>query len=274
MRLNLLETAFLLFMAVTGGLWAPEVPKVFAANDSLYQKFLDRYVETDKRIGPVTLNVVDYDGIVASRAVPDSLYGRVLSRLATAHPESLENGDEKIAFWINAYNLGAIKMIVDHYPVDSIRSAKIHWLRNPWGKKIITIGAREYSLGEIEHDILLGELQAPLAHFGIVCASVSCPDLSPRAYRGATVHEQLGTQARRFLGDESRGLRLDREGGRVFFSQIFKYDNRSFPDGARDAVGLIAPFLDGPVRDFLVSGEYRVDYLDYDWSVNALSRAR
>ncbi len=274
MRLTPLAKAILLIAGVTAGLWASDAGNVAPAEESLYQEFLDRYVMPDRRIGPYTVNVVDYDGIVASRAAPDSLYERVLSRLATVDPDILKDRDEKIAFWMNVYNVGAIKMIVDHYPVDSIRSSKIHWLRHPWGKKIITVGGREYSLGEIEHDILIEQLQEPMTHFGIVCASLSCPEIHTRAYRGAAVHEQLAAQARRFLSDDKRGLRVDREGGRVLFSQIFKFDDRSFPDGGRGAVPLIAPFVAPPARDFLVSGDYRVDYLDYDWSVNALSRVR
>ncbi len=274
MGLNLSKKAVLLIAGVTAALWGPGVAPLSADWGPLYQEFLDRYVVAEQRIGAYSLNVVDYEGIVASRPSPDSLYWRVLSRLDGVRPETLEGRDEQIAFWINAYNLGAIKTIVDHYPVDSIRSPKIHWLRNPWGIKVLSIGGREYSLREIEHDILVAELRAPMAHFGIVCASLSCPDLSPRAYRGATVHQQLAAQGRRFLRDETRGLRVDRERGRVFFSQIFKFDERSFPGGARDAVPLMAPLLDEPVRDFLVSGDYRVAYLDYDWSVNALARVR
>ncbi len=274
MQLNHLARAILFLIGLAGWFLGPDVSKVCAEEDSLYQKFLDQYVVPDRRIGAYRLNVVDYDGIVSSRSDPGSLYQGVLSRLAAVKPEALGSRDEKIAFWINAYNVGAIKMIVDHYPVDSIRSTKIHWLRNPWGKKIITVDGRDYSLGEIEHDILMGAFKEPMTHFGIVCASLSCPDLSRRAYRGATVHEQLRAQARRFLGNQKRGLRLDREGGQVFFTRIFKFDDRSFPGGARDAVPFIAPLLEGAARDFLVSGNYRVDYLDYDWSLNALSRAR
>jgi len=122
-----------------------------------YQKFLDRYVQTDRMIDRFTLNVVDYDLLQKEKDGKASLYKVVLQELDRFNVDKLTSRDEKLAFWINVYNIGAIRMIMEHYPVDSIRSLKISWIGLPWGKKIISVGEREYSLGGIEHDILIGE---------------------------------------------------------------------------------------------------------------------
>ncbi|UCH07498.1 MAG: DUF547 domain-containing protein, partial [Deltaproteobacteria bacterium] len=144
-------------------------------------------------------------------------------------------------------------------------------LKNPWNKRLLTIGKAKYSLGQIEHEILAGKYGEPLIHFGIVCASLSCPELSKQVYEGNDLVAQLEKQARLFLKDTKKGLRIDRKRGEVYFSQIFKFDKNTFPNGARDAIPLIVRFVESAGdREYLRSGEYKVKYLDYDWSLNTL----
>jgi hypothetical protein len=236
-----------------------------------YAEFLNRYVVEQEKIKDFTLNVVDYGGIQKSSEKPDSLYENVLKQFEDFAPDAIQNREDEIAFWINAYNIGAIKMIMHHYPVDSIRSTNINWLKNPWNKRILTIGKAAYSLGQIEHEILVGKYGEPLIHFGIVCASLSCPELSKQVYEGSDLIGHLEKQARLFLRDTKKGLRIDRERGEVYFSQIFKFDKKTFPNGARDAISLIVRFVESAGdREYLRAGEYKVKYLDYDWSLNAL----
>ena len=241
----------------------------FAYSD--YAEFLNSYVIEKKRIKDFMLNVVDYSGIQESLKKPGSLYENVLTQLEDFDPGTIKNREDEIAFWINTYNIGAIKMIMDHYPVDSIRSTTINWLKNPWNKRIITIGKKAYSLGQIEHEILIGKYGEPLIHFGIVCASLRCPELSKQVYEGSNLIGHLEKQARLFLKDSKKGLRIDRERGEIYFSQIFKFDKKTFPNGAKDAIPLIVRFVESAgEREYLRSGEYKIKYLDYDWSLNAL----
>ena len=240
-----------------------------------YQEFLNKYVFPEKYIGNMNLNVVDYDAIQEDREKPGSLYDKVLQQFADFDPNGIEGRQNQIAFWINAYNIGAVKMIMDHYPVDSIRSTTIHWLKNPWNKKILTVGNTKYSLGQIEHDILLGTYGEPLVHFAIVCASLSCPDLSPTVFKGGQLMEQLERQARLFLENKKRGLWIDRKNGVVHFSMIFQFDTKSFPNGAKDAIPLITRFIANEKdREYLRSETYESKYLDYNWDLNTLSKAR
>ena len=257
--------------------WISRVPNAFATGFSYssYQQFLDKYVVPGKYVGDIKINGVDYNAIQKDREKPGSLYDTVLQQFADFNPNGIEGRHNQIAFWINAYNIGAIKMIMDHYPVDSIRSTTIHWLKNPWNKKILTVGNTKYSLGHIEHDILLGKYGEPLAHFAIVCASLSCPDLSPTVFKGGQLMEQLETQARLFLGNEKKGLRIDRENDVVHFSMIFQFDTKSFPNGAEDAISLITRFIANEKdREYLRLGTYESKYLDYNWDLNTLSKAR
>jgi hypothetical protein len=240
-----------------------------------YQEFLSLYVVPQKQIQGITLNVVDYDAIQKDRKATDSLYESVLRQFAAFDPDTLQGREEGIAFWINAYNIGAIKMIMDHYPVESIRSTAINWLKNPWNKKIMPAGGATYSLGSIEHDILIAKYQESLIHFAIVCASLSCPDLIPRPYEAGQLQRQLERQARQFLRNKKKGLDIRRDRGEVFFSKIFTFDRKTFPDGASDAIPLITPYLDNEGdAAYLRSGDYEIKYLDYNWDLNALRNAR
>ncbi len=278
MVLSLKPIAYVaLVVILLAGMWINGFPHASAANFpySTYQQFLDRYVVPGKYIGGIKVNVVDYDAIQRDRVSPESLYEKILRQLLNFDPGNLQNKEDEIAFWINAYNIGAIKLIIDHYPVDSIRSRQINWLKNPWDKKILTIGNETYSLGQIEHEILIGTYGEPLIHFAIVCGSLSCPDLSPQVYEGHQLKEQLERQARQFLQNNKKGLWIRREQGEVFFSRIFKFDKKTFPNGVRDAIPLITRFIDKEEdREYLRSGDYKIKYLDYNWDLNTSSKAR
>jgi hypothetical protein len=186
----------------------------------------------------------------------------------------LQSREERIAFWVNVYNIGALKTIVDHYPVDSIRSRKINWLGLPWDRKAITVGKREYSLGEIENDILLDTFKDLRIHFGINCASVSCADLRPEPYRSAVLFKQLEEQGRRLLTDHKKGMRIDRERKTVFLSQIFKFDKKHFDALGGGALNFILPYLNPAEKELIQGDALKVDYLDYDWKANDTKNAR
>jgi hypothetical protein len=104
---------------------------------------------------------------------------------------------------------------------------------------------------------------------------LSCPDLSPAVFTGHRLGEQPEGQARLFLGNEEKGLRIDRENGVVYFSKIFTFDKKAFPHGAKDAIFLIAGFIDHEQdRIYVRSGTYEIKYLEYTWDLNTLSKAK
>lgn len=236
-----------------------------------YASLLGKYVHEDKKVKGFTLNVVDYKGLYQEKRNPSSDYNRTLEQLAQFNPEVLSSKDHQIAFWINAYNIGAMKMILDHYPVDSIRSRKIQFLKNPWGIKTVTIGGRQYSLGEIEHEILLKRFSALKAHFVIVCASLSCPELAKDVYSAGSLQAQLSRQAAKFMNDPKKGYTIDRVNKKVSVSRIFKFDKKNFGKGVDVIIPFILPFIENKEdREFLEKGTYDLEFLDYDWDLNSL----
>jgi hypothetical protein len=171
--------------------------------------------------------------------------------------ESLSSRDEKLAFYINTYNILALKMVVDHWPVESIED--VGSLFSPvWSKTAGIIGGREVSLDDIENNILrpMGEARI---HLAIVCASVSCPDLRSEPYTAEKLHAQLNNQTKFFLHNNKKGLRITKQA--IHISKIFDWFEKDFVK-----IGGIDTFI-RHYRPGLPSIEFEAD-IPYDWAVN------
>jgi hypothetical protein len=218
------------------------------------------YAEVLKNVSQGTKNNVKL-ALVDYRALKEN------SKLETAYQQlsnfpvkNLSNKEEKLAFYINAYNILALKMVLDHWPIDSIKD--VGSLISPvWGKSAGDIGGKTVSLDELENKILrpMGE---PRIHFAIVCASVSCPDLRNTPYTASKLNAQLDEQAQQFLSNTDKGLRL--ENNSIQISKIFDWFEKDFKS------------VDG-VEAFI--RRYKVDLpklplkkeINYDWEVNGVT---
>jgi hypothetical protein len=242
-------------------------------NYSHYETLLKRHLKTGVSINSISLNAVDYNSIAREAQQPGSDYSILIKELAAFDPATLKSREEKIAFWVNVYNIAAVKTIIDHYPVDSIRSKRINWLGQPWGRKALSVGGKEYSLAEIENDILLDGFRDLRIHFGINCASVSCADLLAVPYRAATLAAQLEDQGRKLLMDRKKGLTIDIGNKTVLVSQIFKFDRKRFNE-VGGALVFIKPYLSKTDRTAIEAGGLKLEYLEYDWNVNDAKNAQ
>lgn len=242
-------------------------------NYSHYEALLKRHIKTGVSINSIRLNAVDYNSMAREAKQAGSDYSILLEELAAFDTVTLKSREEKIAFWMNVYNIAAVKTIIDHYPVDSIRSKRINWLGQPWNRKALSVGGKEYSLSEIENDILLDGFKDLRIHFGINCASVSCADLLAVPYRAATLFAQLEEQGHKLLMDRKKGLVTNSEKKTVLLSQIFKFDKKRF-DAAGGAIAFIKPYLSKADRTAIEAGGLKLEYLEYDWNVNDAKNAR
>ncbi|MCR9095277.1 MAG: DUF547 domain-containing protein [bacterium] len=224
----------------------------------LYDRLLDRHTrEVDDVVG----TRVDY------RAIAGSAEWKTLSAQLRAERPSRLGREEQLAFWINAYNVFTIDLIVEHYPVESIRDIG-SFLFPVWDQDVAIVEGREVSLGDIEHEILrkMGE---PRIHAAIVCASTSCPPLARTAFRAERLDAQLDAAMRRWLASPEKGVAIDRAGRSVRVSAIFDWFEEDFEAGggvlatiARHVSTDDATWLRGPGR------EARIRHLDYDWTLN------
>lgn len=165
---------------------------------------------------------------------------------------------EKTALLINAYNAFAITTILDHYPVDSIRS-----IPGAFTGETHRIGGAAYSLDEIEHAAV--RLGGPAVHATLVCASRSCPPLDQRAFRAADLpaHEQERLRAWMARSDL---FQFDPAAGVARVSKELEWYRADFEK--EGIASLLARFAPPAYRDWLQRGKYRIEYLPYDWGLN------
>jgi len=218
----------------------------------LWNQLLEKHVKSN--------GMVDYKGFVKDKSQLETY----LDLLSTHAPDRKTWSKEKqLAYWINAYNAFTVKLIVDHYPVESIRDLgpklKIPLVNDVWHYKFFQIGGVETSLDEIEHGILRKEFNEPRIHFAINCASISCPPLQPFAFTSDQLESQLESVSVKFINDT---LRNKIQKDKVEISSIFSWFSGDFTK-------------DGSIIDFLnryskiqISKNAKVSYLDYNWSLN------
>lgn len=207
---------------------------------------------------------VDYAAL-KKNPVPLDAY---LDTLA-AVPESEFKGwsnDRRLAFLINLYNAATLKLVVDHYPVKSIKDIG-GFLSGPWKQPVVRAFGKTWTLDNIEHDMIRPKYDEPLAHFAVNCASIGCPALRADAYVATRLDLQLDEQGRRFLADRSKN-RVDAKARVLSLSPIFKWFASDFTDNAGTVEKFVAPYLSDADRAAVLSGEFKIDYTDYDWGLN------
>ena len=228
-----------------------------------YEAVLKQYVDEEGK--------VDYAGLKSSNALEP-----YLADLARTDPLAMPKA-ERLAFMINAYNAYTLKLILDNYPIPSIkhitpirlkgRSLYIPKLNSPFAYKIANVGGKALSLGYIEHQSIRKAFAEPRIHFALVCAAKGCPRLRREAYTGARLSEQLDDQAYIFLRNPEKNL-IPCDPGTVLLSPIFSWFRYDFGRNKRERLAFIARYFDGPVREKLEAGHYHIAYHDYDWSLN------
>ncbi|HMQ10350.1 MAG TPA: DUF547 domain-containing protein [Oligoflexia bacterium] len=188
-----------------------------------------------------------------------NLYLKQLEQINTKDFNKL-NKKEKLAFWINAYNAYTVQLIVDHYPVQSIKDINAGWFKGgPWKKKFIKLLGNSYSLDNIEHDIIRKDFAEPRIHFAVNCASIGCPSLFQEAFIAEKLDEQLNQAAKHFLSNQNKNQIKDNT---MQLSKIFKWYGGDFEKQYGNYQQFIIQTLG------LEKKNYSVDFLDYDWSLN------
>ncbi len=225
---------------------------------SKFDTLLKTYVQNDK---------VNYAALKQDKRLDE-----YLQQLSEADPEALPTREEKIAFWINAYNAYTLKLVVDNYPIKSITDLSVLGylslpFDSPWKRKFCKVGGKTYSLDEIEHDILRGKFGEEQIHFAVNCASESCPVLRSEAYTGAKLGTQLREQAEAFLRDSTRN-HIKLEGNTLYLSKIFEWYRSDFESKKGSLLKYIAQFLSGEERERLEKGNITIKFLDYNWNLN------
>jgi hypothetical protein len=222
-------------------------------------------------------SLVDYAALQGDREGLDAY----LAALNGADPDTVMAAarDVRLAFWINAYNACALRLVIDHYPVKKrgfpasvisglrgVPSNSIRQIPDTWNRAFCEVAGTARSLDEIEHEIIrpIGE---PRIHFAVNCASRSCPVLAPEAYMAGALAVQLDAAVARFVADSTHFL-LDRSREPTLrLNKLLDWYKDDF-GGTEGVVRFFIPFVSPEEAAVLESGSVRVKHFDYDWTLN------
>lgn len=192
---------------------------------------------------------VNYAGFKANRKALTNY----IADLSANMPTDEWSQNDKLSYWMNAYNAMTIDLILRHLPLESIKDIK-----DPWDQRFWKLGAKYYNLNEIEHQILRKMGDARI-HFGINCASYSCPPLLNEAFTADKVDQQLDKLSRRFINDTKRNTI---SASSIEISKIFTWFAKDFK-------------TDGSLIDFLnkysnvqINANAKKRFKDYNWDLN------
>ncbi len=174
---------------------------------------------------------------------------------------------EQRAFWINLYNALTVRVVLDHYPLESIRDIDISpglFADGPWDKKLIEIEGEPVSLNDIEHRILRPIWKDPRLHYAVNCASLGCPDLQGMAFTATNADSLLEAGARAYI-NHPRGVRFD--GDRVVVSSIYAWFIDDFGGSDRAVIAHLRRYGEPALNTELARAE-RIDDHAYDWRLN------
>lgn len=203
--------------------------------------------------------LVDYKGMAADSTQLNE-YLQLLSLNAPNKKNWSDN--EKMAYWINAYNAFTVDLILDYYPVNSIKDIKdgIPFVSTVWDIKFFKIAGEDFDLNNIEHGILRKDFDDPRVHFALVCASMSCPKLQNSAFIADKLDEQLNQAAREFLNEPFRNEISESP---VKVSKLLDWYWGDFKDKYDSRFALIKAYSD---QEIDTSKE--VEFLEYNWELN------
>jgi len=247
---SLIGLAYLLFAAACSQKHRSVKSDSEPINHDSWNSLLQKHVDKE--------GWVDYDGFAGDQAELNAY----LELLRQNHPTKEKwTSDERLAYWINAYNAFTVQLILNHAPINSIKdiAGSIPFVNSPWDIRFISIEGNNYDLNNIEHNILRKEFMEPRIHFAINCASASCPLLLNEAFVAHKIEAQLETAAIAFVNDSNRN-KISPDV--IEISKIFSWFKGDFTKDSS-----LIDFLN-KYSETKINEKAKIEHLDYDWSLN------
>ena len=259
MHLVRLTTALLITLAVFS---AP----AFAAEPDykLWQDLLAKHYDPARGM--------DYKGLQQDKASLD----RLRQQMATVDAAALSR-PEQLAYWINLYNVSVVGVVVDNYPVESIRDISTDLLArlNVFKKPYVQVRGGTISLDDVENQKIREGFKDPRIHFAINCAAESCPPIRPEPFTGARVSQQLDDQARKFLNGP-HGVRLEQDGDELILhvTKILDWFKDDFEGWGGGTIPFLRKYLtaDKVKRIDAAKGKVDLEFDEYSWKLNDAPR--
>lgn len=262
-----IAAAMLIGMAAASGTMAADFAKLAKWNDAsearidhaAWGAFLKAYVDETSADG---VNRVRYGAVSADDRRHLDAY---IAKLANTNPATLGRS-EAFAYWANLYNALTVDLILDHYPVKSIRDIKPSLLAiGPWKMIVVTVQGEALTLDDIEHGILRPTFKDARAHYAVNCASIGCPNLRPFPFTGEHLDQSLDQAARDYV-NHPRGARFDKR-GQLIVSSIYQWFAEDFGGSEQGVIAHLARYA-GPELADPLKGAHDIAKYDYDWTLN------
>ena len=238
------------------------LPGGFDSSHAVYGLVLTHFVKE---------GLVDYAGLKA-RSADLTRYLTAVSKVSSNDFARWSQSDQ-LSLLLNLYNAQTLALIVEHYPLKSIR--EIGWTHGAaWKMKIVNFRGATFSLEHLENEIIRKEYRDTRTHFAMVCASKSCPPLRREPYVGAELNAQLEDQGRLFLRDPFKN-RWDPQAKTLWLSSIFDWYADDFKKAGQPVLSAASRYLPETTAAAItnnISGAIQVRFLNYDWSLNTQSR--
>ena len=220
-----------------------------------YEALLGRRISK----GAGDLNLFDYAGTKSSG--DDKIVRAYIAHLTAQNPDTLSPA-EATAYWSNLYNAETVRLIIDNYPVKSIRKIG-GGLSGPWKKNTLVVNGQDISLNDIEHEILRKKYASPYIHYMVNCASIGCPNLSNKLWKASTLEADQKAAADAYI-NSPRGVTI--KGNKLELSSIFKWFKGDFGGKA----GLLPHIRKhaGPELAAAIDGGAKIGGYAYNWNLN------
>ncbi|MEM9706145.1 MAG: DUF547 domain-containing protein [Pseudomonadota bacterium] len=186
-----------------------------------------------------------------------------IAAMQLVNPAALSRADA-FAFWANIYNALTVDIVLDHYPVKSIKAIRSGITPGPWRRKLFSIGGEQLTLDNIEHDILRAFWGDNRVHYALNCGSIGCPNLLPQPFVGETLDDTLDQAATEFI-NHPRSVDFIR--GRLVASSIYSWYKEDFRQARGGVLGHFQKYAAPELKNALGS-ETRISRHTYDWSLN------
>jgi hypothetical protein len=244
---------------------APGGAGAAAPDYATWNELLSRYYDPARGMNYKDLKAKD------AKALAD-----LRQRMAAVDSGALAPTDQ-LAYWINLYNISVVATVVEHYPVNSIRDISTDPIirLNVFKKETVPVKGGMMSLNEIENQKIREGFKDPRIHFAINCAAFSCPPIRPEAYVGSRLGEQLDDQARRFLNDAKRGVKIDAADGSVVLhlTKVMDWFGDDFKKWGGGQAAFARKYLPPEKQQQIdaAKGNVKLDFYSYDWKLNDTS---
>jgi hypothetical protein len=255
---------------------APWTSQVVAADETdasteAFDALLSRYVAPGDD-GIVRVRYAAWTRSGADRKALDAF----LAAQAERGPSGM-SAPAAFAFWANLYNALTLKVVLEAYPVGSIKDIKstgtgldLKAFSGPWRTKLVTIEGTPMSLDDIEHGTMRPTFRDPRVHYAVNCASIGCPNLIGRAWRASTLDGDLDAAAAAYV-NHPRGARIGKDGS-LRVSSLYKWYREDFGGNDAGVIAHLRTYATGGLAEGL-AGASRIAGTSYDWDLNDAGRA-